>query len=79
MLQAIHIKEGAPQASSLYCRWICVDRPEGKQLVAVWIDSKMRAFQEGREYQANTELHTDSFAEEPDRLWTEAAVLRQTK
>jgi hypothetical protein len=45
MLQAVHMKNRAPQASSLYCRWICVDRPGGLQLVAVWMDSEMRAFE----------------------------------
>jgi hypothetical protein len=45
MLQAVHTKGRTPQASSLYCRWICVDRPEGTRLVAVWMDSEMRAFE----------------------------------
>jgi hypothetical protein len=45
MLQAVYKKERAPQASSLYCQWICVERPEGTHLVAVWIDSQMRAFE----------------------------------
>lgn len=44
MLQAVYKKERAPQASSLYCQWICVERPQGRRLVAVWIDSQMRAF-----------------------------------
>ena len=29
----------------LYCRWICVERPEGARLIAIWIDSEMRAFE----------------------------------
>jgi hypothetical protein len=45
MLQAVHMKNRTPQASSLYCRWICVDRPGGLRLVAVWMDSEMRAFE----------------------------------
>jgi hypothetical protein len=45
MLQAVHRKNRKPQASSLYCRWICVDRPGGSRLVAVWMDSEMRAFE----------------------------------
>jgi hypothetical protein len=45
MSQAVHMKDRAPQASSLYCRWICVDRPGGLQLVAVWMDSETRAFE----------------------------------
>ena len=45
MSQAVHMKDRAPQASSLYCRWICVDRPGGLQLIAVWMDSEMHAFE----------------------------------
>ena len=45
MLQAVYTKRRAAQASSLYRQWIRVERPEGKQLVAVWIDSKMTAFE----------------------------------
>lgn len=45
MLQAIHTEKGSPQASSLYCRWIRVEHREGAQLVAVWMDSEMRAFE----------------------------------
>lgn len=51
MLQAIHVKRGTPQACSLYCRWIRVDGPRGPRLVAVWIDSEMRAF--ARDFGAN--------------------------
>jgi hypothetical protein len=45
MSQAVHIESRTSQAPSLYCRWICVDRPGGLQLVAVWMDSEMRAFE----------------------------------
>jgi len=45
MSQAVHTKSTMPQASSLYCRWICVDRPGGSRLVALWMDSEMRAFE----------------------------------
>jgi hypothetical protein len=45
MLQAIYMKTGVPQASSLYCQWIGVERPEATCLVAVWIDPQMRAFE----------------------------------
>ena len=44
MLQAVHEKKGSAKASSLYCQWICVERAGEKRLVAVWIDSEMRAF-----------------------------------
>ena len=45
MLEAVHMKNRVPQASSLTCRWICIDRPGGLRLVAVWMDSEMRAFE----------------------------------
>ena len=45
MLQDVYIGKGFRQASSLYCRWISVEGPEGAELVAVWMDSEMRAFQ----------------------------------
>ena len=45
MLQAIHQKEGAPRASSIYCRWIREVRKDGEHLVAVWMDSEMRCFE----------------------------------
>jgi len=45
MLQVVHAKQGGPQASSLYCQWIYVQREGSKHLVAVWIDSAMRAFE----------------------------------
>jgi len=44
MLQAVHKKKGNTKASSLYLQWICVERAGDKSLVAVWIDSEMRAF-----------------------------------
>jgi hypothetical protein len=44
MLQAVHKKKGSAKASSLYCQWIRVERADEKRLVAVWIDSEMRAF-----------------------------------
>lgn len=46
MLQVVHIAEGVRQASSLYCHWISVERPQGTELLAVWMDSEMRAFEE---------------------------------
>jgi hypothetical protein len=45
MLQVIHQKEGAPRASSIYCRWIRERREDGEHLVAVWMDSEMRCFE----------------------------------
>ena len=45
MLQVVHAKQGGPQASSLYCQWIYVQREGSKHLVAVWIDSAMTAFE----------------------------------
>ena len=44
MLQGIHTKEKANKACSLYCQWISVESATGMHLVAVWIDSEMRAF-----------------------------------
>ena len=45
MLHAVHLKKGAPQASSVYCQWICVELEGASRLVAVWIDSNMTAFE----------------------------------
>jgi len=53
MLQDVYMGKGFRQASSLYCRWISVERPEGAEPVAVGMDSEMRAFK------------NESFAPEP--------------
>jgi hypothetical protein len=45
MLQVVHTKNGGPQASSVYCQWILVERGASKRLVAVWIDSAMSVFE----------------------------------
>jgi hypothetical protein len=65
MLKAFHMNQGASQASSLYCQWILVERAQGKQLVAVWMDNKMRAFAGETQSQANMEVQTENLAEEP--------------
>lgn len=66
MLQAVHAKERVRQASSVYCQWICVERPEGTRLVAIWIDSEMRAFTGEQEWPRNTEMQPGDVAEEAD-------------
>ena len=45
MLQVVHTKNGGPQASSVYCQWILVERGASKRLVAAWIDSAMSVFE----------------------------------
>jgi hypothetical protein len=45
MLQPVYKNLGAPEASSLYCVWTTRDGNPGSPLVAVWIDSSMRAFE----------------------------------
>jgi len=45
MLQPIYKNLAAPEASSLYCVWTTRDGNPGSPLVAVWIDSSMRAFE----------------------------------
>lgn len=55
-----------PKASSVYCRWIYVERAREKRLVTVWIDSEMRAFAGEHETEAAAELQADSLAGEPD-------------
>lgn len=45
MLKVIHQKDGAPRASSIYCRWIREERKDGEHLVAVWMDNQMRCFE----------------------------------
>jgi hypothetical protein len=45
MSQVVHTKNGGPQASSVYCQWILVERGASKRLVAVWIDSAMSVFE----------------------------------
>ena len=66
MLQVVHEKKGSARASSLYCQWIRVERAGEERLVAVWIDSEMRAFAEEHETAAHAELQEDSLAGEPD-------------
>jgi len=56
-----------------------VERPEGTRLVAVWIDSEMRAFAPEVESEAKTEILSDSLADEPggvrrDRLQSKAQM-----
>jgi len=63
MLQAIHQKGGAPRASSIYCKWIRDNTREGAPLVAVWIDSEMRAYE--REFASESELLGQGVLEEP--------------
>jgi hypothetical protein len=64
MLQAIHKKKRVGKASSLYCQWICVERAGGRELVAVWIDSEMRAFTGGQSSATQLELQPDEICEE---------------
>ena len=71
MLQAVHTEKGSPRASSLYCRWICVENAEGSRLVAIWMDSEMRAFESEFHFAGQTEesgeeivLRTQSFDHE---------------
>ena len=45
MLKVVHTKRGGPQASSVYCQWILLERGASKRLVAVWIDSAMSVFE----------------------------------
>jgi hypothetical protein len=45
VLQPIHEKVCAVQASSLYCVWITEKGNRGSRLIAVWIDSSMGAFE----------------------------------
>jgi hypothetical protein len=65
MLKVIHQKEGAPRASSIYCRWIREERKDGEHLVAVWMDSEMRCFE--REYSENSveQLQHEDALDEP--------------
>jgi len=57
-LQFIHNKEGAPEASSLYCQWIWTRQGEGGRLVAIWMDREMGAFEDEfvRETRTDTEV-----------------------
>lgn len=67
MLQTIDRKKEVARASSIYCRWIRSEQREGSPLVAVWIDSEMRAF-EG-EFAGGSEAQPleESALEEPGR------------
>ena len=44
MLQTVHKNDRALQASSLYCVWTPRDGNPDSPLVAIWVDSAMRAF-----------------------------------
>jgi hypothetical protein len=69
MLQRIHKTERVPQASSLYCHWICVDRPEGNtQLIAIWIDNEMRIFEGELESAPSLEPQAEGVSEDPGSL-----------
>lgn len=67
MLQAIHQKDGPGRASSIYCRWIRSDQREGSPLVAVWIDSEMRAFEGEFVASCDAPLLEGGALEEPGR------------
>ena len=54
-LQFVHKGKSTLEASSLYCQWIIVGKGEGRRLAAVWIDRKMRIFEEGSRLDAGIE------------------------
>ncbi len=65
MLQTVHQNQGAPRASSIYCRWIRENRNEGTRLVAVWIDSNMRCFEREFPSPCDEEVLQQDALEEP--------------
>ena len=70
MLQAVHQEKAAARASSMFCRWIPEERGERVSLVAVWMDSEMRCFEQEFVSPGDAEeLCTDEM-EEPGRAWT---------
>jgi hypothetical protein len=46
MLQTVHQKGPAARASSIFCRWIREERGGRVKLLAVWMDSEMRCFEQ---------------------------------
>lgn len=75
MLHAVHTKESANQACSLYCRWICVEREEGTRLVVVWMDSEMRAFE--RELESGREVRPVTDGAEEEKSGLDATLLQR--
>ena len=72
MLQAVHQEKTVARASSIYCRWIREERGECVSLVAVWMDSEMRCFeQEFVLYADGEELCQDAITE-PGGAWTKS-------
>lgn len=65
MLQTIHHEMRPPRASSIYCRWIRNEQGEGPLLVAVWIDSEMRSFEQEFASSCVTETVQEGALEEP--------------
>lgn len=64
MSQAIHTEKRSPQASSLYCHWILVEHAEGSRLIAVWVDSEMRAFEREFHLAGQTEESREEIVKE---------------
>ena len=62
-LQFIHTRNGPPEASSLYCRWISTRQGEDGRLVAIWIDREMRAFEGGFTRETGTDWRVASVGE----------------
>jgi len=79
MLQAVHKKTGALQASSLYCQWISAEAGGHQRLVAVWIDCEMRAFVGGQPPEAAIELWSDAASDDVPDLGDGAAVFSPGK
>jgi hypothetical protein len=77
ILQTIHPQKGSTRASSIYCRWIRNEPKEGSPLVAVWIDSEMRGFEQEFASRSVTDPAQEGALDEPGGVRS-LQLLRQT-
>jgi len=64
MLQTVHKIDATRKASSIYCVWITKDGNPGSPLVAIWVDSAMRAM-ESQFDSAAEQVATEEVADDP--------------
>ncbi len=69
MLQTVHQERAAARASSIFCRWIREERGERVRLVAVWMDSEMRCFEQESASRGDGEKLCQDAMEEPGGVW----------
>lgn len=69
MLQTVHQERAATRASSIFCRWIREERGGRVRVVAVWMDSEMRCFEQEFVLHGDGEKLRQDAMEEPGGIW----------